>query len=166
MKEWLAGLSVSDIDWGSAPAWVTALVSGLVGLIALRALAYTRRANEISEQALEETRQQRRDLQAIEEFRATETSTAPEPVSWAVEHVRKQLYVLRHTGTSKAFGVTLDTERTQGIVKRPPENVDVDPGAATPEFLIVPTAQLPTTTEVWVTWVGGPGPVAVPVPAQ
>jgi len=84
-------------------------------------------------------------------------------VSWAIAERWDSEYSLRNIGSDRATKVNIDEARTGGILKDVPTDADIEPGASV-RFLIAGATGSSKPGEVFVTWEGGPGPVAVPVP--
>ncbi|MGW3811253.1 hypothetical protein [Micromonospora sp. NPDC005113] len=145
-----------QLDLGDVPAWAALAVSVGAIVVALRSNRHAKASAAAS----------RRSADAAErQAQAAEAALPPPPpqVSWRVEHVNRQRYVLRNIGVGTATGLRIDVRDGHPLVGLEREEKAIPPNGSI-SFLIAASMGRPHPTELWLTWDGQDEPVAVPVP--
>lgn len=155
---------------GDAAAWTSAVIAVIAAGISIWQAAGARKARvETVKYAKDSAEAAKRSADAEERSVALQEAAAraaePPKVAWRVEHVRNQAYRLQNIGTDLASGVTGEVRPDNGLAINLPAGVDLRPWQSH-EFVLMNTAELTTPSEVWVTWNGASGAVAVPIPAR
>lgn len=84
-------------------------------------------------------------------------------IEWSATQAAGNAYVLRNEGTDQATGVTIDGQRgLNGLGHNLPAGESLAPYQGW-TFNVLRVDEVPTPTEVWVTWDGQDEPVAVPL---
>ncbi|MFQ6147069.1 hypothetical protein ACLMNJ_29070 [Streptomyces seoulensis] len=87
-----------------------------------------------------------------------------EAVSWRLDRPKKNVFVLRNTGSEVATGVRVDVgDHPKGLTRQVPEDAVVQRGGST-EFLVLGAWGAPVPHEFRVSWEGGGEPAVLPVP--
>jgi hypothetical protein len=105
---------------------------------------------------------------AIQAHARAQIATPPErhaaAVSWDLKRPKKNLFVLRNTGTETATGVRVDVgDLPAGLTRRVPENAVVREQESV-EFMMIGTWNAPIPKEISVSWDGADKPTVRRVP--
>lgn len=124
-------------------------VSGVALWVSIRSERHAKRSADAAER------------QAV----AAEKALPPPPpaVAWEIERAARDVYRLRHVGSTVATGVMVDTFRAPAVL-----DLDLGDGTVRPHasigFVVAAYAEAPTPDELWVSWDGQPEAVPVPMP--
>lgn len=130
-------LSVKSLKWERASTQA-----------AMRSAQAAERANELMVQQLSHP--------------APTTQEAPitTDITLIAEHPSKNRWVLRNTGSSTAYDVTVEPLPDGVITRQLPDGITLHAGQGA-DMLLLGTWGSPVPNQVWVTWRGQPDPVAV-----
>ncbi|WP_141665734.1 hypothetical protein [Streptomyces prasinus] len=88
-----------------------------------------------------------------------------EAVSWELDRPKKNVFVLRNTGSEVATGVQVDVgDHPKGLTRQVPEDAVVRKGEST-EFMVLGAWGAPVPREFRVSWEGGGEAAVLPVPS-
>lgn len=167
-----------SIQWGDVPAWVGGAVAVISAGVATWQASEARKARKESARWAEDSANASvRSADAAERSLALQEAAAraaePVKVAWRIDLVRNLMYRLRNIGTETATGVTVEDRRggshlsslpsPNPLARNLPEGVDIRANQAH-DFVLIPVAEYPLPTEVWIRWDGQPEAIAVAIP--